>query len=167
MPQPAWRLIVDRKKIPDPQNVPWTQVLDYANPGKLLKIVVVDDKGEPAPAQTWSPKGFSTACSADGDYENKQSLGTVGTPLLASAARGALIGRIGGSTADQTIDASTTPSRIVFAVGRFCVLQVAPALTPGTPASTPVGALFLGVNDSTERMGGVTAQLCVNIYEAL
>jgi len=161
MPQPAWRLIVSKRKIPDPQNVPWTQVLDYANPGKLLKIVVVDDKGDPAPGQTWNPMGFpAIGCSADGDYENKQSASGIGSPLLANAARGALIGRIAGSTADQTVDTNLTPSRIVFAVGRFCVLQV-----PAPPA--PVGALFLGVNDSPERMGGVTTQLCVSIYEAL
>lgn len=153
MPQPAWRLIVEKKKIPDPQNGPWTQVLDYANPGKLLKIVVVDDKGEPAPTQTWSPMGFSAPCSADGDYENKQSLGgSIGKSLLETVSRGALIGQIG------SIDANNPPGRIVFTVGRLCVLQV--------PAA-PAGALFLGVNDSPERRGGIMTQLCINIYEAL
>ncbi len=159
MPQPAWRLIVEKKQIPDPQNAQWTQVLDYANPTKLLKIVVVNQNGEPDPTKTWQPKGFPAGgCSADGDYENKQSPQITGSPLLVSAPRGALIGRIGGSTADQSVDASTNPSRIIFAVGRFCVLAVPTA---------PVGALFLAVNDSPERMGGVTQNLSVNIYEAL
>jgi hypothetical protein len=162
MPQPAWRLLIEKKKIPDPQTVQWTQVLDYANPGKLLKIVVVDQNGNPAPAQTWQPKDFpATGCSADGDYEKKQSADGINAALLGSAPRGALIGRIGGGTADQTIDTppvGTNPARILFAVGRFCVILV--------PAA-PVGALFLGANDAPERMGGVTNNLYVNIYEAL
>jgi hypothetical protein len=161
MPQPAWRLIVEKMQIPDPQNAQWTQVLDYANPGKLLKIVVIDSNGDPDPTKTWKPKGFSGAgCTADGDYENKGSQGA-GTPILSSAPRGALIGRIGGSTADQSADtpaAGTNPSRVIFAVGRFCVIAVPTA---------PLGALFLGVNDLPEHMGSVAENLFVNIYEAL
>jgi hypothetical protein len=159
MPQPAWRLVVEQKQIPDPQTAQWTQVLDYANPGKLLKIMVVNQNGDPDPTKTWQPKDFPAAgCSPDGDYENKHSSQITGSPLLVNAPRGALIGRIGGSTADQSADSSATPSRIIFAVGRFCVLAVPVA---------PVGALFLAVNDSAERMGGVTQNLSVNIYEAL
>lgn len=158
MAQPAWRLIVEKKKIPDPQTVQWTPVLDYAPPGKLLKIVVVEDQNiDPPVTGKWQPKGFpAEGCSADGDYENKQS--TTGTPLVASAPRGGLIGRIGGSTADQTVDSSATPNRILFSVGRYCVLMV---------PQSPAGAVFLGVNDSPDRMGSVTHNLYVNIYEAL
>jgi hypothetical protein len=158
MPQPAWRLIVERKKIPDPQDIQWTQVLDYASPGKLLKIVNVEDASvTPHVGLVWQPKDFpDTGCSADGDYANKQT--ATGTPLLPSAPRGALIGRIGGSTADQTVDTSTPPTRILFAVGRLCVLMV--------PAS-PVGALFLGINDLPENMGKIQKSLLVNVYEAL
>jgi hypothetical protein len=158
MPQPAWRLIVQNRPIPDPQAVSWTPILDYAPPGKLLKIVVVEDpNANPPVIGKWRPKDFpADGCSADGDYENKQS--TTGTPLVASAPRGALIGRIGGSTADQTPDANTAPNRILFAVGRYCVLMV---------PQSPAGALFLGVNDSPDRMGNVANNLYVNIYEGL
>jgi hypothetical protein len=158
MPQPAWRLIVENRPIPHPQAVQWTPILDYAPPGKLLKIVVIEDpNANPPVTGKWRPKDFpADGCSADGDYENKQSKN--GTPLVASAPRGALIGRLGGSTADQTLDANTAPSRILFAVGRYCVLMV---------PQSPAGALFLGVNDSPDRMGNVSNNLYVNIYEAL
>jgi hypothetical protein len=71
---------------------------------------------------------------------------------------GALIGRIGGSTSDQGLDGGATPSRILFSVGRFCVIMVPPA---------PTGALFLGINDRPELMEKVQNQLIVNVYEAL
>lgn len=161
MAQPAWRLIVESKQIPERLTVQWTSVLDYAPPGKLLKIEVVEDLAATPPITgRWVPKDFpGTRCSADGDYDNRQP--AQGTPLLGSAPRGALIGRIGGSTADQGVDTATPPtppSRLLFSVGRFCVLMV---------PQSPAGALFLGVNDSPDRMSGVRDALYVNVYEAL
>jgi hypothetical protein len=161
MAQPTWRLIVEKKSVPDPANVAWTPVLDYAIPGKLLKIVVVNQNGDPDPARTWQPKDFAGACSADGDLEGKLGPKLPGSALFSSAPRGALIGRIAGSTAENVLEAApsgTNPSRLTFAVGRFCVLLV---------PTSPVGALYLAVNDSPERMGAVTNPLLVNIYEAL
>jgi hypothetical protein len=152
MAQPVWRLVVDKRKVPENPTLQWTPVLEYAPPGKVLKIEVVM-------GGAWQPKGFSAGCSADGDYENTQP--ALGTPLLTSAPRGALIGRIGGSTADQTADTPTppaTPSRLIFSVGRLCVLTVPQA---------PTGALFLGVNDSPDRMSGLAGELYVNVYEVV
>lgn len=81
-----------------------------------------------------------------------------GAPLLNTAPRGALIGRIGGSTADNSIDPNAK-TKLFFPVGSYCVLLV--------PDSPIVGALFLGVNDSPARMGSVTDNLYVNVYEGL
>jgi len=68
---------------------------------------------------------------------------TTGTQLVSSAPRGALIARIGGSTADQVADAATTPpARVIFSIGRKCVFMV-----PDKPA----GSLFLGVNESAVK----------------
>ena len=73
----------------------------------------------------------------------------VGVPI------GALIGRIGGSSADQAVDAVRM---LLFAVGRVCVLP--------TPDTTK-GALFLGVNDKPALMSKLTGALAVSISEAL
>jgi hypothetical protein len=74
-----------------------------------------------------------------------------------------MIGRIGGSTVDSTPDSTTStppapPTRILFAVGRFCVVMVPATLS---------GALFLGVNDAASQMAGVQGHLSYSVYEAL
>jgi hypothetical protein len=164
MPQPAWRLLVEKKQIPGPKAAQWTNVLDYLTPGKLIKIVVVDQSGsaDPDKAPKWKPKGFSdSGCTADGDAEKKQNQDGMGDPLLKNAPRGALIGRIGGSTADQTLEdpiPTTGATRTFFAVGRFCVFSV---------PSTPLGALYLGVNDAADRMCALEGNIYVTIYESL
>lgn len=161
MPQPVWRKIISEKAIPEAQGIPWTLVMESPTPGKLMKIeVLVDLARNPPTAGTWTPQDFANACTADGDITGV-ALGarqSPGTPLIASAPIGALIGRIGGSTADQTLDNGTPPARIGFAVGRICILSV---------PDKPVGALFLGVNDAATRMAGLTGSLVVNIYEAI
>jgi hypothetical protein len=122
--------------------------------------VVIDLRRDPPENGTWTPQDFATACSADGDFGGA-ARGTApfaGTPLVSSASPGALIARIGGSTADQTADTSATPSRLVFSIGRKCIFTV---------PSAPIGSLFLGVNDDPTRMAGVTGQLLVSIYEAV
>jgi hypothetical protein len=129
--------------------------------GRLVKIaVVVDPTRQPPEFGMWTPEGFAQRCSADGDFSGtaRRPVPTTGTPLVASAPLGALIGRIGGSTADQTLDTTQNPSRLVFSVGRKCVFKV--------PA-TPIGSLFLGVNDDPTRMANVQGRLMVDIYEAI
>jgi hypothetical protein len=128
---------------------------------KSIKIeVVVDAARVPAVTGTWTPKDFPNHCTADGDVTGtaRGTFSPTGSPIVASAPFGALIARIGGSTADTGPDVATTPSRIFFSAGRQCVFVV-----PATPA----GSLFLGINDDPARMIGVTGSLLVNIYEAV
>lgn len=164
MPQPTWRKIIDRKKIPAEQGTAWTQVLDYVTPGKLMKIeVVIDDKANPPIKGKWKPSDFQDECTADGDYSGKEPLGKQQRTdtLLSNAPLGALIGRIGGSTADKSVDsavAPATPTRVVFSVGRYCVFMVPP---------NPNGALYLGVNDNGANMLKLSGDLVVDIFEAL
>jgi hypothetical protein len=106
--------------------------------------------------QSWTPKSAGQ-CTADG----KLSAQAPGTDkfVLAGAPSGCLIGRLGGSSVDMTADSGTSPSRIIFSVGRLCVLVV--------PDSVKGGALFLGANDTADGMASVMGQLEVNVYEAL
>jgi len=166
MPEPIWRKVVTEKQVPEEPGIPWTLVLEYLTPGKLMKIeVVVDAARAPDPVTgTWTPQDFTAACTADGDVKgtaqgNRQQQGT---PFLPSASIGALIARIGGSTADTTLDAGTpagtNPLRMGFAAGRTCVFSV---------PQMPLGALFMGVNDDMKRMAGLQGWLLVNVYEGL
>ena len=61
--------------------------------------------------------------------------------LLVTAPFGALIGKIGGSTAGIS-------DGYVFAVGRSCVLDIGATPIPGT------GALYFTINDTIEGLGG-------------
>jgi hypothetical protein len=51
------------------------------------------------------------------------------------------------------------PSRILFSVGRVCVIVV--------PDSVKGGPIFLAANDVPDAMDAVAGQLQVNVYEAL
>lgn len=96
----------------------WIKVIDHLSAGKLLKLSA---EGE------WSfLSGLDMKCKPDG---------FLGFPLpydkllVPSAPLGALIGKIGGSTADQK-------DGTVFAIGSFAVVAV--------PEKS--GPLYIGVN---------------------
>jgi hypothetical protein len=160
MPLPIWRKVVNELTVPEPTKQ-WRMALEVLTATKVMMIeVVLDPSRKPPEEGTWTPSGFAAACSADGDFSGV-ALGAqpaMGTLLVPSAPLGALIGRIGGSTTDQTVDSSATPSRVLFSVGRKCVFVV---------PSSPTGSLFLGVNDAPSRMAAVTGRLLVNIFEAV
>jgi hypothetical protein len=161
MATPIWRKIVSQLVVPE-AGQQWTVALEALTVGKMMKVEVVVDPGATPPIPgTWTPKGYTNPCTADG-YFDSEALPPGGnpapTPLLAGTPPGALIARIGGSTADQTIDAAEKPKRIVFSIGRRCVFTVPDA---------PTGSLFLGVNDAAARMAAVAGSLKVNIYEAV
>jgi hypothetical protein len=126
----------------------------------MMVEVVVDAARNPPITGTWTPKGSHDACTADGYFSLEQQSGDPlpGVLPVGAAPRGALIARIGGSTADQGADSASPPARIVFSIGRKCIFTVPTA---------PAGSLFLGVNDAPAHMAEVTGQLFVNIFEAL
>jgi len=167
MPQPVWRQVA-QAEVPSPTKPPeeksrWVLALELAPAGKTMKIEVTGDKD--GNKRTWTPKSFSTACSADGDIAGAQKADPQPSSAMpvAGAPRGALIGRIGGSTADNFPPASqgnpVPPAPyVLFPVGRKCVIAV--------PA-TLVGSLFLGVNDEQAQMAEVQGSLLVTIYEAV
>ncbi len=170
MPVPVWRKIVTELQVPKSESDQWTVAMEYVTPGKIMKIeVIVDaarqvDRGgqQQAISGQWKPFEFRETCSADGDLRGAaRESPAVGTLPVTSAPAGALIARIGGSTADQGADTPPqggTPSRIVFSVGRMCVF---------TAPATNTGSLFLAVNVDPARMPGVAGFQVVNIYEAM
>ena len=96
--------------------------------------------------QTWQPEG-TKRCTADGETALDR------TVLLPAAPAGALIAKIGGSSADTTVDKIP-----LFAVGRHCVFTV---------EAGKAGTLYLGVNDAVGSMARLTGSLTVRLWEAL
>lgn len=173
MPQPVWRQVaqleVPAPRKPSEEPSRWTLALELAPAGKLLKIEVTGDtEGN---KRTWTPSSFTKSCSADGDIVGDALKPNTKAPSampVPGAPRGALVGRIGGSTADDLplVSAPGTaaaipappPTVVLFSVGRQCVFSV---------PSTPLGSLYLGVNDEQSQMAGVQGPLLVTIYESL
>jgi hypothetical protein len=134
-----WRDLA-RLKVPTPAGSAWTPALDFLTVNRIYRIRVAD-------GEKWKPAGAATECTADGvNAEARDS-----SLVCAEASYGALIAKIGGSTADKT--------GIVFGVGRHCIRQVTDP--------TKLGPLYLGMNDSLERMSTVEGQLEVVIDFAL
>jgi hypothetical protein len=75
--------------------------------------------------------------------------------MVAGAAVGALLAKIGGSTADLKPDKEKV---VLFAVGRHCVFTV---------EATKTGTLYLGVNDALDSLVRVRGQLEITLSEAL
>ncbi|HEV2961048.1 MAG TPA: hypothetical protein VG649_04420 [Candidatus Angelobacter sp.] len=148
MSQLTWRSL-GTYAIPERPHLLWTPVIDYLSPGKLYKIRV-----EPASNtdQTWTPEA-GAACTADGDPKLARKEGAL---PLSGVNAGALIARIGGSTADLVSDKDKT---VVFAVGRHYVFQA--------PENIKTGALFLGINDTAQAGVGLVGTLTVTVYDAL
>jgi hypothetical protein len=144
MGQPTWREI-RKLKVPDEVSNAWTPALDFVTAGKLYRISVVS-------TQKWKPEASENECNADGDITLTRS----SEAILNSSAIGALIGKIGGSTADFKPDANKV---ILFGVGRHCVFSVA------DPAKA--GPLYLGMNDTPNSQSKVTKLLDVVIEESL
>jgi hypothetical protein len=69
--------------------------LEQVAVGKVVKLEVVVEANV-ADSGTWKPKDFANRCTADGDYKQSEK---VNGKLLPTAPSGALIARIGGSTA--------------------------------------------------------------------
>ena len=151
MTQPIWRNLKTNLAVPEAGHQ-WVLALDVLSSGKLMMIEA---------AGIWRPAGGTDDCTPDGFFSNNAAAaGATGVLLVDSAPRGALIARIGGSTADQKGDSptATNPSRVLFSVGRKCIFNV---------PEKPVGSLFLGINDDPTKMASVTCSLTVNIYEAI
>jgi hypothetical protein len=131
-------------KVPDGAGNAWTAALDYVTVGKLYRIEVPS-------TSKWKPES-ANECNADGDALLTRN----GEPIITTAAVGALIAKIGGSTADLKPDKDKL---ILFGVGRHCVFSVSD--------STKVGSLYLGINDIPNSRSQMSGELTVTIYESL
>lgn len=155
--QPNWQPLASGIIVLARPNALWTRVVDYIAGPRKLKIVS-------DPASNWTLVSGNSP-GPDGDPAVPQNANAL--PLLASALLGALIGKIGGSGADNTAPgpapgaiqvspAATIPQP--FSVGSFCIFELTPAQK---------GSLFLTMNDAPVAFSQHTGQLTVDIFEAL
>jgi hypothetical protein len=134
-----WQTYADMVPVPSRIAGFWTLVLEFVPGARLLRVRVLSADANGAQLNTqWSPAD-NIHCGPDG-YPND----TKRTNLLcSSAAYGALIGKIGGSTADvpdsSAGSAGPYPGRKVFAVGSDCIVTL--------PSAADGGPLFLTMND--------------------
>ncbi|HEV2416890.1 MAG TPA: hypothetical protein VGX94_03735 [Terriglobia bacterium] len=170
--QPLWRSIVtDFEVSAKPQGI-WTKILDYVGPSRKLRLRATGTWTwqEAAPAPSGSPQpvtkpanaidavkaaassaavsiGHFGQCGPDGDIY----VTAPADALLADVLPGALIGKIGGSSA-------AVKNSGAFVVGSDCVLEV--------DANTK-GPLYLTINDSCVGMHDNSGTIRVSIWEAL
>ncbi|HET7436907.1 MAG TPA: hypothetical protein VFN10_19520 [Thermoanaerobaculia bacterium] len=137
MDQKGWIKVGETVEIPAKPAAIWTKVLDYVPLNTVLKLEATE-KWEYADG---------VKCGPDGAVANKLKL----DPLSNVAPIGALIGRIGGSTA--TIPKGDESG--IFAVGSFAVVSV--------PAAGP---LFLTINLAPSQYPTTTDTIKVTIYES-
>jgi hypothetical protein len=140
MTTPNWQLLVEVKVQAKPEHEAlWKLVYEYlAGPRRLrFKATGAWQRG---PDLTCGPNGASRE-------------GLVDAANLAGGAQvGALIGKIGGSTADK----GDSPAQ-VFAVGEYCVIHF---------PDTTRGGLFLTMNDKPQNFDQHSGELDVTIEEA-
>jgi hypothetical protein len=133
----------------------WTLALEFVPASRLLRIRITDkDAEQHSVASVWSPAA-GMECGPDGILPAASDTSKTAAPitqpngstpsmLCTSAAFGALIAKIGGSTADLP-DSLTAPNtapysgKKVFAVGSDAIISIA--------AAADAGPLFLTMND--------------------
>jgi hypothetical protein len=137
MPQPSWRKISVVKVPAQPaQAALWTLVLDLLAGPRLLRFTAVDrDEQSNAVPLTWELAPGQAACPPNG-IPGAQAV----TYLAHGVPQGALIGKLGGSTADFPAGSPPVYSGArVFPVGGHTVVKL---------AADEIGPLYLTMNDS-------------------
>ncbi len=152
MTDPNWQPLQKMDIPANPEGL-WTKVLDFITGPRKLRFTA---KG------SWQLTP-GRSCGADGS----RAAGSPASAFLPSAPLGALIGKIGGSSADAppppapgvvvpAVPVSGGP--LVIAVGSFCTLEI---------QATTKGPLFVTMNDQLAGFDLHSGTLELTIDEAL
>jgi hypothetical protein len=154
-----WQTVEEKFQVPGkPPAGIWTKVLEYVNGPRKLCFEVAGN-------WSYSPRH---ECGPDGNRNE----GGIADLLVPSAPVGAVIGKIGGSSADRV----PPPGAVIFVVGSFCVIEIPPSGVGG-PAGVPgvaipgggavvSGALFLTMNDRIDRFDQHSGTTLLRLREA-
>ena len=147
MPDPNWRLLVEKKKVSAQPTGAWTLILDSVAGYSRLKL---EAEGN------WT---YSTSlkdhCGPDGDA---RSAFDVTHYLLPKAPPGCLIGKLGGSSAGLD-------DGYVFVVGSYCVVEPGSAERGTTNKIPDNGPLYLCINDRRDGMDDNNGEMTVNVFD--
>jgi hypothetical protein len=135
----VWTVLKKEAHVPATGPTLWTIVCEYVSGPRKLKF-------EAHGSWRYSRR-IVDSCSPDGDPGSPVDRSKC---LKADAAVGALIGKIGGSTAGKS-------DGVVFIVGSFCIVDV-PDKTAGT--------LFLTINDEESGFSDNEGEVTVSVYDA-
>jgi hypothetical protein len=146
---PSWRR-VKWVKVPAKPDGPWSLAVDQITGPRLIRISVSnkDEQGAEVPTK-WKPSS-AEECGGNGMAKAAPD------GLVPSAPYGALVGKLGGSSADLT-ETPATSGRKFFPVGTYCVLNV---------SATEGGPLYLTMNDKLGDFANHSGELMVLIEEA-
>ena len=141
----SWVSLADEGVKASPKGL-WNKILDYIEGPIVLKIVA---NGEWTLDKSQNP---AVKCGPDG---NRSQWPT--DAMMVTAPIGALIGKIGGGTAEKPV--TTTPPQptgntLTFVVGTYCILAL---------DNTVRGALFLAMNDSINSIANHDGEIQVRI----
>lgn len=136
----TWTRLTTGFTVPAKPRGLWTLVLDYVDAPATLKIVAADDA-------TWSYTP-GIWCDADGDLTAMIARARC---LLEKGPVGALIGKLGGSTAGS--DDGT-----LFLAGQSCVVNV---------AQGNGGPLYLTINDEITGLGNNAGTISVEVLRSI
>jgi hypothetical protein len=143
MINPSWQLIKTMEVPAKPEGL-WLLALEYISGPKTFKIEACG---------SWKYSDKIAPCGPDGD---PGSLVDKSQCLFADAPIGALLGKIGGSSASMK-------EAKVFPVGLFCVVEL-----PSKETENAVkGPLYFSMNDHLAGFADNDGQLTVSIYEAV
>ena len=159
MTDPNWESLREVVVPAKPGHGFWTKVLDYVDASKRLQFVVEDERdappvppGQQPPQPDRVPNKWSYApeklCTADGDPKAPINPANC---LLVDAPPGALIAKIGGSTAGKNDGIK------VFVVGSFCVVDL---------DEKTKGALYLTMNADPMSSLDKRGELSVKVYHS-
>ena len=132
-----WEVLAENAEIPAKPRGVWTRVLEFVAAGSTIKIEVRD-----AEKAAWN-YAAGKGCSADGDAT---SLISRSSCVNVKAPVGALIGKMGGSTAGVDTDGT------IFVAGSWCVVAV-----------TAGGPLYLTINDEESGMWNNSGSMVVTV----
>jgi hypothetical protein len=154
--KPNWQTLVSDVAVLARPSGLWTLAVEYVAGPRKVKIVA-------RPKETWKISA-DVSSGADGDLSGSTDP-SAGTCLFPAVLRGALIGKIGGSAADNTVPVGTPgaamhPTTIPtpFAVGSFCIIDI---------LAEKRGSLFLTMNDAPASFAQHEGQIVVDIYYAI
>lgn len=138
MAEIPWKQIAKIKVPANPSTGIWTRAIEYVTGPRRLKFTAEG---------AWKYAKGSKEVNADGDLSVTANPGNM---IVTTAPIGALVAKIGGSTAGKA-------DGTVYVIGSFCVLDLLEAKG---------GALYLTVNDEPGGLEDNEGEIEVTVYDA-